>query len=952
MTIKAQLPDGTFLEFEEGTPDEVIDQTVKKHLGISSAPSTGEPAKGEGAPEAPVATPMTDADKRKAYEAEVSAYIKSAAANKSFDASQLQSLASKYGMNVSNVQQIEDFYKKSGMLNPRVAYEDVNIPVAPTKPIVTEMGTAGEGANRARAFAKGALFDFADEAEAATRMLLSGELSADEYYKIKGQINYDYDKWAKANPGEALGLELGGGLAGTFIPGLGFIGRGYQAATGIGKIGSAALRSGLVGASSGVVSGIGAANTMGDIPTEALEQGITGGLVSSLLPGGGRLAMRGKDAVLRRLGRAGPTPDRVTVGAAEQINRALGDTSPETIAFMMQRGQKYGVPMELGMTTPEMARLTKAVISKPNEGREELVRTLAERQSEAPERFTEQVRAAFPDAQDYFTAQDAVTDRLRKIGEEGYEKSFAFGAVKDPTIQTLLKNPGVAGALKKAKETADIAANNAAARGEDPSKYMLKMEMEPVLDEAGTLVGLRPTGDIVPDVRTLHSIKRVLDEEITALYKAGDGGRAEKLKDTRDQILDRLDKIVPEYRQARRMYAGDLEVRKALENGRDAMSRSVRPQEVQKAFGKMSEAEKEAFRTGLMQRIIEPTEDTARSRNFAKEIMAKGNREKLRTVLPKEQFRVLDAALKREAELFERTSKTLGGSPTTPLAQDLASLDNSIATGDFDTVVSAVLNPTSPGNLARLGMWLASKVPGSKMSEKVYTKLAQALRTSDPQKLRGLLEEYRQAEAIAARNIKVEDVLSGRGAAAVGATAPAAVEDRSLQMPPSVSIEKPLVEEAPQEANGLTPALPAAQEEAEEGNAPFSDGKASVGERNNNPGNLIVSSWTKKLPGYIGPGEGKNEQGIPFAKFDTMSAGKEAKMTLIINKIKKGQNTPYSLIEGWLSPTNAANDPEAFNNYVKHVADKAGIGPNDKIPPDRIRRVAQGIYEFETGDRP
>jgi hypothetical protein len=42
--IQARLPDGTVLEFEEGTPDEVIDRVVKQHVsGGASAPQQAAP---------------------------------------------------------------------------------------------------------------------------------------------------------------------------------------------------------------------------------------------------------------------------------------------------------------------------------------------------------------------------------------------------------------------------------------------------------------------------------------------------------------------------------------------------------------------------------------------------------------------------------------------------------------------------------------------------------------------------------------------------------------------------------------------------------------------------------------------------------------------------------------------------------------------------------------------
>jgi len=162
-------------------------------------------------------------------------------------------------------------------------------------------------------------------------------------------------------------------------------------------------------------------------------------------------------------------------------------------------------------------------------------------------------------------------------------------------------------------------------------------------------------------------------------------------------------------------------------------------------------------------------------------------------IVPKEQFRVLDAALKRESELFKSTSRALGGSQTTPLAQDINALDQSIAAGDIDTAVNLVLNP-SVGNLSRMAAHLLSKMPGSNMTERVYTRLAQALRTSDPDKLADVLTEFRAAQEVAARNLAVEGQMAGRGAAVVGSVAPAMLEERANEMPPAVAFIDPNAE--------------------------------------------------------------------------------------------------------------------------------------------------------------
>jgi hypothetical protein len=809
MPITAQLADGTVLEFEDGTPDAVIDRVVKQQTSGASAkaPASAEAPAPDGEPafETPAAFAPADINKPNPdYESAVADFMSRAAKEKSFDPNALNALAQKYGYpGVSNLSEIETFYKKSGMLNPKVRYgamAPVTAQVA-AKPeeIVTEIPRTGDMGNRARAFGKGLLFDFADEAEAAARMLASGEISSDEYYKIKGQINADYDQWAKANPEEAIGLELTGGVAGSFIPGVGIVGRGVQGLTGLSRVASATGRAAGVGALSGALSGIGAADTMGDIPAEALEQGVMGGAVSALLPGAGRLGTRGYDAVMRRLGRQRGAPDRVTVAATEQVMRALdeGNISPERVGAKMQLAEKYGVPTELGMVTPELERLTKAVMSKPNEGRAQLTRTLAERQAEAPTRVGEQVMEAFPNAKDFFAAEDAITENLRDIGRYQYERAYAVGEVRDPLIDMILKQPRLQKIFMRAKDISDTAAAAAAARGEDPAQYALRVKMDPVLDASGALVGLKPTDGFIPDVRSLDYVKKALDDEIDSMFRGKSSagkGEASELRDLRNSFVKRLDALVPEYREARAAYAGDLEVRDALRLGRDALGKKMRPQQVEKAFNQMSIGEQEAFRSGALQRLLEPLQDVSTARNFARDIIEnKATRAKLQMIVPKEQFRVLDAALKRESELFKSTSRALGGSQTTPLAQDINALDQSIAAGDIDTAVNLVLNP-SVGNLSRMAAHLLSKMPGSNMTERVYTRLAQALRTSDPDKLADVLTEFRAAQEVAARNLAVEGQMAGRGAAVVGSVAPAMLEERANEMPPAVAFIDPNAE--------------------------------------------------------------------------------------------------------------------------------------------------------------
>ncbi|MFA7334932.1 MAG: hypothetical protein WC130_11670 [Kiritimatiellia bacterium] len=136
-------------------------------------------------------------------------------------------------------------------------------------------------------------------------------------------------------------------------------------------------------------------------------------------------------------------------------------------------------------------------------------------------------------------------------------------------------------------------------------------------------------------------------------------------------------------------------------------------------------------------------------------------------------------------------------------------------------------------------------------------------------------------------------------------------------------------------------------------------GGPSLGERNNNPGNLEDGEFARSQPGYVGT-DGR------FARFATPEAGAKAQETLLANAyIGRGQNTIQSIIEGvpgeggrrvhGYSPRQSDggdNTDEQVNNYIGYVARRAGVDPTAPIPPDRVSAVAAAMREFETGQRP
>jgi hypothetical protein len=115
--------------------------------------------------------------------------------------------------------------------------------------------------------------------------------------------------------------------------------------------------------------------------------------------------------------------------------------------------------------------------------------------------------------------------------------------------------------------------------------------------------------------------------------------------------------------------------------------------------------------------------------------------------------------------------------------------------------------------------------------------------------------------------------------------------------------------------------------------------------RNNNPGNLRVSAFTKKLPGY----QGADDAG--YAIFSDPGAGQNAQAALIKSYMSRGFNTVSKIIERWAPRASRGGDnTEAqTSNYAAYVARKLNVNPNDTLTPVVADRLAAAMAEFESG---
>jgi len=808
--ITAQLADGTVLSFEEGTPDDVIDRVVQQHIAgaapAGAAPADGAPTTADAVPMDGVA-PAEPQEDIAGYEAGLrDLYQQYSEKKRPFAGADIEDLARKYNLRgrISNIPEIQQFFEQYGTLNPSLVSVAPDAPLPdPVKQdeIIGTVPQGSENTQRTRAFAKGLAFDFNDEIEAAARMFMAGEMSSDEYYRLKEQINNDYNAWAKANPGEALGLEVAGGVTGSFIPGVGALGKGFQAATGISKLGGVGARAALTGAASGALSGVGQAKTLGDIPQSVLENAAMGAAFSAPIAKGIEYGGRGASIAAQKFReKFGPgievyddmseqfirVPEIPLTAAdrkaAELLTDAAGDTSIQRSIGLTALANRQGVPMQLGTSTPRMTALTEKVAGKPSSGQEDLISNLVETRVATPERIGEKVESALPGAKDYFEEEQAISDRLRAIGDTEYQRAFAVGEVNDPEISTIINNPSpvIRSIWQSAQSIAQL-------KGKD-----LRLAMEPVLDAGGNLVGLAPTKNAVPDVEALDLFKRALDDRIEKGFKGTSSeGKSEAvaLKELRNDMVKRLDFLVPEYGAARKKYAGDLEVRDAMRYGLDLFKSKMRPAELRMKLKDMSDAEKEAVKTGALEAAFRNLEG-ASGGDLAKKLAGTPEKlQKLKSIMGPQEAKFFERVMQKESQLYQRTGKVTGGSRTAVLAEGMDALDAALQKGNLEEAVNFLMAGPQ-GRLAAFGRFVAKFNPRKEFGDQVYTKLSRALSAQKPEELRDVLDMLRRSKSYTDYMTSVKNAASGRVAAVTGATLPSRFDDRSFAPPPPAGMEQ------------------------------------------------------------------------------------------------------------------------------------------------------------------
>ena len=285
-------------------------------------------------------------------------------------------------------------------------------------------------------------------------------------------------------------------------------------------------------------------------------------------------------------------PERAGVESARQmlkeaITADVGDID-QAIALIMQR---TGKPYTLADIGPNTRAYLDAAYQIPSPGKKEADAFLRERDKGMLSRLTSDIQEAFGSRASFFDEFNALKTARGDLGSKLYDRAFRVDIPVNTELTSILKTPSAQAAYERA-------ARIAADRGIPLPKVTITPD--------GKLV--TPKGDEVKGINTefLHFLKMGLDDVIfTGKAPTSGIGRTELAgqKDVRQRLLNMVDRNNPAYARARNYWADDTAAMDAMQQGRDFLRLDY--DELASDLRKMSLSEKEAFRLGAMQNLLD-----------------------------------------------------------------------------------------------------------------------------------------------------------------------------------------------------------------------------------------------------------------------------------------------------------------------------------------------------------
>jgi hypothetical protein len=376
-------------------------------------------------------------------------------------------------------------------------------------------------------------------------------------------------------PGRAFGAELAGGMAPAIVS------RGKTAPESLFMAGTKA-------GGFGAVSGYGASE--GDLGTQAYDA-LTGAGISALATPALQLAGRATGKLYKSVvDGMFASPNRMGKDAARDAIKSALEADVGSVDEAMQIVlSKAGKPYSLADIGPNTRAYLDAANVLPGPGKQAAKEFLEQRDKGIAARLTSDIQDAFGSRASFFDEFNALKEARSDLGGKLYKRALSKQIPVTTELTALLKRPSLEDAYSRGITIARE-------RGMPVPKT--RIENGKLVTDDGEVKAI--------DTEFLHILKMGLDDVVFTGKSptSGIGSTAlNSVKDTRAQFLNFIDRNNPAYKRARDYWAGETSAMDSMQMGRNFLR--LDEDELAADLRKMSLSEREAFRLGAMQNVLD-----------------------------------------------------------------------------------------------------------------------------------------------------------------------------------------------------------------------------------------------------------------------------------------------------------------------------------------------------------
>jgi hypothetical protein len=174
----------------------------------------------------------------------------------------------------------------------------------------------------------------------------------------------------------------------------------------------------------------------------------------------------------------------------------------------------------------------------------------------------------------------------------------------------------------------------------------------------------RAAGDDISNIDIIDATKQELDDQINVAIRQGENNKVRDLVRLKRVMIDEADIAIPEYKEARDLFAGKANLENAAASGEQYFK--LKPREIDDLVGTMGESEARMFKLGAKQAVLDKVDTLAINADSVKRLFGKqGDVQKLKGIFKDEAaFNNFSDTLEREAVFSLTRRAAQGGSNT------------------------------------------------------------------------------------------------------------------------------------------------------------------------------------------------------------------------------------------------------------------------------------------------